>query len=229
MAERLDRFDDDEVADRGKELFFGDRYVGPGDWADNSTRWRNTRHLHRTREYQDDVRDRQAEQDEIKALEKESEEFMRRQMEEMARMEEVQKQRGLLTEDAAPVKLALAVPATAPEPAAKAKAKVEQAPVKARPAPAIAFDNDDEEEVAADKRKQRTFVKLEYDEKDVVDSTAEAEKAVARNRQLLEVRSRVPRDKRTLWGMELNWKAINEVRTSPSFCPFSSPNSATQA
>lgn len=135
-------------------------------------------------------------------------------MEEMARMEEEQKQRGLLTEDAAPIKLALGSSSAAAAPAAPSAAPTpKSAPI--RPAtiarPPVAFGGDDEEEdVAADKRKQRTFVKLDYDESAMASMT-EAERVAMRNAQLLDVRNQISRDRRTLWSVQLDWEAINEV------------------
>lgn len=210
ISERLAQYDDDEIADRGKDLFFSDRYVySPESLLIPRPRWRNNRQQFRNREYQEDVRDRQAEQDEIKALEKESEDFIKKQMEEMERMEVEQKQRGLLTEDAAPIKLDLNVrPPTAPADVKPAAPVPSAAP--SRPAP-VAFEEDDDEEVAADKRKHRTFVKLEYDESALAKMT-DAERAAITNAQLLDVRKQIPRDKRTLWGLSLDWDAINEVR-----------------
>lgn len=124
-------------------------------------------------------------------------------MEELARLEEAQKERGLLTEDAAPIKLALASSA----PIEPKSTKVEQPAPK--PRPAIAFDGDDEDEVATDRKKQRHLVKLDYDENS--GGLTEAEKVAMRNAQLLDVRSHVSRDRRTLWSMRLDWDAINEV------------------
>lgn len=139
----------------------------------------------------------------MKALERESEEFLQKQMEELARLEEAQKERGLLTEDAAPIKLALASSA----PIEPKSTKVEQPAPK--PRPVIDFDGDDEDEVASDRKKQRHLVKLEYDENS--GGLTEAEKVAMRNAQLLDVRSQVTRDRRTLWSMRLDWNAINEV------------------
>jgi hypothetical protein len=172
------------------------------------TRWRNTRAQMRTREYQEDVRDRQAEQEEIKALERESEEFLKRQMEEMSRLEEEQKGRGLLTEDAAPIKLDLAAVAPAAATTVASAPIARAAPLA--PPPAVFGGEDDEEDIAADKRKQRTFVKLDYDESAMAAMT-EPERAAMQNAQLLNVRNQISRDRRSLWGMRLDWEIINDV------------------
>ena len=73
-------------------------------------RWRAQRQKNRTREYQDDLRDRHKEEEERGAIEAESEEFLKRQMAELVELEEKQRAAGLLTEDAAPIRLALNAP-----------------------------------------------------------------------------------------------------------------------
>jgi hypothetical protein len=159
------------------------------------------------------MRDRHDEEEERKALEAESEAFMKRQMEEMAALEAEQKARGLLTEDAPMMKIAL----DAPKPEVNEEKKPEVAP-----RPNVAFDdNDDEDEDGGPKRKQRTLVKLEYDEKDrKMDNINEAEMAARRNAKLLEIRSQIPRDQRRLWSTDIAWSAITSVSwriCSPEF------------
>lgn len=156
------------------------------------------------REYQDDVRDRQREEDELKALEAESEEFLQKQLAELAALEEEQKKRGLLTEDAAPIKLALSLEAGASEPVKEEK-KPDVAP---KPRPAVAFDGDEDEEVIAEKKKKRTLVKLEYEGGSVL---SEAEQLARRNAKLLEIRTSVPKEKEKLWSTSLDWSAITDV------------------
>jgi hypothetical protein len=134
-------------------------------------------------------------------LEKESEEFLKMQMAELAELEEKQRSRGLLTEDAAPIKLAIE-PIKEPK---KEEKKLEVAPPK--PRPVVTFDADEEEDAAV--KKKRTFVKLEYEGDD--DGLTEAEKAAQRNARLLEIRRQIPKEKRRLWSHRIEWAAINEV------------------
>lgn len=169
-------------------------------------RWRAQRQAARTREYQDDVRDRQLEEDERKALEQESEEFLKRQLLEMAELDEKQKQAGLLTEDAAPIKLAINRPVI---PEVKKEEKPDLAP---KPRLGITFDGDEEEEDPT-KKKKRTLVKLEYEG----DGLTEAEKVAKRNARLLDIRAQVPREKKRLWSAGIEWAAINEVRRRLSY------------
>ncbi len=165
-------------------------------------RWRVQRQTARTREYQDDVRDRQLEEDERKALEAESEEFLKRQLAEMAELEVKQKQAGLLTEDAAPIKLAINAPVI---PEVK---KDDQSDIaNPKPRPGINFDGDEEEEDPK-KKKKRILVKLEYEG----DGLTEAEKIAKRNAKLLEIRAQVPRERKRLWSTKIEWATMNEVR-----------------
>jgi RNA-binding protein 25 len=170
--------------------------------ADDRRRWRSQRRQLRQREYQDDVRDRQFEEDEIKRLEAESEAFLKKQMAEMAELEARQKARGLLTEDAPMIKLALE---KAPE------VKKEDKP-EPPPRPKAAFGENDDDDESGPKKNKRTLVKLEYDESDRrLEVVNEAEQAARRNAKLLEVRNGIPRDKRRLWSYEIIWDAMTPV------------------
>ena len=149
------------------------------------------------------MRDRQLEEDELKALEQESEEFLKRQLVEMAELEAKQKEAGLLTEDAAPIKLALSRPVFSEM---NKEEKPDITTGKARHG--ITFEGEEEEDEEAAKKKKRTLVKLEYEG----DGLTEAEKVAKRNARLLEIRSQVPRERRQLWSHRIEWAAINEVR-----------------
>lgn len=125
-------------------------------------------------------------------------------MAEMAELEAQQKARGLLTEDAPMIKLALD---------AKPESKEEKKPDVA-PRPNMAFgEGDDDDEEGGPKRKGRTLVKLDYDEKDLKgENVNEAEMAARRNARLLEIRGQIPRDQRRLWSTDIAWAAITPVR-----------------
>ncbi|KAL7423581.1 hypothetical protein Q5752_001161 [Cryptotrichosporon argae] len=194
MAEMLAEWDDDEKADRGRELFYSDR-----------TEWRAQRQQRRAREHQDDVRDRHLEEEEIKAIERESEEFLQKQAAELAELEEKQRRAGLLTEDAAPIKLAIAPVAEA---AAEVKPKAEAKPAPA-PRPGVSFGDDEDEDEGAIKVK-RTFVKLEYT--GGTTELDEAEQRARRNAKLLEIRKALPTDKRGVFGARVDWAAVHEPR-----------------
>ena len=152
------------------------------------------------REYQDDLRDRHKEEEERKALEIESEEFLKRQMAEMVELEVKQRAAGLLTEDAAPIRLALNT-MTRPEP--KDEARPDFVPSK----PSMAFGGDDEEEEEAKKKSKRTLVKLEYEG----DGLTEAEQLAKRNAKLLEIRNGLPRDRKRLFAAPVEWASLSEV------------------
>lgn len=172
------------------------------DIADDRRRWRAQRRQVRQREYQDDVRDRQFEEDEIKRLEAESEAFLKKQMAEMAELEARQKARGLLTEDAPMIKLAIDAPA-----------EVKEDKPEPPPRPKAAFgEGDDDEMDGGPKKVKRTLVKLEYDGGMGIENVNEAAEAARRNAKLLEVRNGIPRDKRRLWDFDIEWEAMTPVR-----------------
>lgn len=125
-------------------------------------------------------------------------------MAEMAELEAQQKARGLLTEDAPMIKLNLD---------AKPDTKKEDKKPETSARPNVAFgDNEDEDDDGGPKRKQRTLVKLEYDENDRKgENVNEAEMAARRNAKLLEIRGQVPRDQRRLWSTDIAWAAITPV------------------
>lgn len=125
-------------------------------------------------------------------------------MAELAEMEEKQKARGLLTEDAAPIKLAMSsAPISTPKETKKAEPAVHK--------PNMAFDEDDELEAAGVKKK-RTLVKLEYDgPAPLGEEISEAERIARRNAKLLEVKRMVPDSRRAVWGYTIEWDAFTDV------------------
>jgi hypothetical protein len=154
----------------------------------------------RTREYEDDVRDRQAEQEEARRIEKESEAFLERQMQELSAIKSESKDQGLLSEDAAPVRLALA-----------AVPKAEPAPRAAPPLAGVTLEGDEEEEV---RRKHKTFVKLDDDAKAGMST---AERAALRNAQLLDIRATIPADRAGLFALAYD---VDEATIKRKLVPF---------
>ena len=131
-------------------------------------------------------------------------------MAELAELEEKQKAAGLLTEDAAPIRLAL--DAMVPKEPREEK-KPDIAPPK--PRPGIAFGGDDDDEEESERKKKRTLVRLEYEG----DGLSEAEKVAQRNAKLLEIRRDIPKDRRSLFAMAVQWAAIPEVSTRHALWP----------
>ena len=199
QIDMFETWDDDEKAERGREYFYADR-----------ARWRAQRQSARNKEQIDDLRDRQREEEERKQLEAESEEFLRKQAEEMAELEEEQRKRGLLTEDAAPIKLALGSRPTVQE------EKKPEIHVK----PTVAFDEEDEVENDPSRKKRGTFVKLDYDEPPKGEDISEAERIARRNAKLLEIKRDVPNDRRRLWHTRLEWEAITQNLIQDKIRPF---------
>ncbi|KAK1927911.1 hypothetical protein DB88DRAFT_56444 [Papiliotrema laurentii] len=189
QVELFEQWDDDEKADRG-ERFYVDR-----------AKWRSHRQQARNREYQDDLRDRHREEEEKRKLEAESEEFLKRQMAELAELEQQQRARGLLTEDAAPIKLAIG---SVPKPEVKEEKK------PSAPPPKVAFDEDEDMDDASNLKKKRTLVKLEDDTPIDRDEMSEVERIARRNAKLLEVKRMVPADRRDLFNTPIEWAALTD-------------------
>ncbi|WRT65978.1 uncharacterized protein IL334_002929 [Kwoniella shivajii] len=200
QEDQYENWDDDEVIEKGRELFYADRAT-----------WRARRQRIRQQEYQDDVRDRQQEEDELQALEKESEEFLKRQMADMAEFEIEQKAKGLLTEDSAPIRLNIQAPVI------DVKPKEEKKPVIAHKPVVLAGDEEDEE---SERKKKRTFIKLDDEGINGNDGLTEAERIAKRNARLLEVRNALPESKREIWRRPIDWASIGESTIKDKIKPF---------
>lgn len=148
------------------------------------------------------MRDRHREEEEKRKLEAESEEFLKRQMAELAELEQQQRARGLLTEDAAPIKLAIG---SVPKPEVKEEKK------PSAPPPKVAFDEDEDMDDASNLKKKRTLVKLEDDTPIDRDEMSEVERIARRNAKLLEVKRMVPADRRDLFNTPIEWAALTDV------------------
>ncbi|WVF70986.1 hypothetical protein IAT40_005782 [Kwoniella sp. CBS 6097] len=200
QEDQYENWDDDEIVEKGRELFYADRAT-----------WRARRARIRQKEYQDDVRDRQQEEDEQAALERESEEFLKKQMAELAELETAQKARGLLTEDAAPIKLAIQAPVI------EVKPKEEKKLVAAPPRP-VAFGGEEDDDEENERKKRRAFIRLDADGDG--EGSTEAERIAKRNAKLLEIKKDIPSDRRSLWRTEIEWAALGESVVRNKIKPF---------
>lgn len=156
----------------------------------------------RLREEEEDTEDRRQEGMELKALEAESEDFLKRQMAEMVTLEEKQRQAGLLAEDAAPVKLAIVTDAVA-EPKEEKAASLQP---HRRPAMALGDDEDD----AGIQKRKRALVKLEYEQE-----LDEAEEQARRKSRLVEISRQVPSSKHSVFDSQVEWDMLSHVSTAP--------------
>ncbi len=133
------------------------------------------------------------EEDEKVALEKESEDFLQQQMQEMANMEAKQRAAGMLFDDAAPIKLAIH---HAPAP------KVEPASVKSEPskskAPAVSFGAEEDDEEAV--RRKRQIIKLD-----------DGDAKLKAGAKLVDIKLSLPKDSRDLFKYKINWEAVQYV------------------
>lgn len=164
--------------------------------------WRAQRQQNRQREDQEDVDDRRLESEELKSLEAESEDFLQKQMAELASLEEKQRQAGLLADDAAPVKLAIAAQAVAEPKETKPTA------TQLNPRPTIALGDEDDDANA--QRKRRALVKLDYEK-----GLDEAEEVAKTRARLLDISKNLPRSVGSIFDSVIEWSAVQAVSFSP--------------
>ena len=157
-------------------------------------------------EYQDDVRDRQREADEQAAIERETDDLLKRQMDEMADVEAKGRAAGLLFDDAKKIKVAIGASTSQPQitltpstSAATVKTETKPKPAPPRAAAASAFGADDEED---DVKKKRTLVRLDEDK-----SNIEAKVRA----KLIEIRKGIPMSPAELWSYKLKWEGLTQV------------------
>jgi RNA-binding protein 25 len=151
--------------------------------------------------------------DEQAALEKETDDLLKRQMDEMADVEAKGRAAGLLFEDAKPIKVAIAanpvqpshqpVTSSASTASVKTEAKPKVAPV--RGAAATAFGADEEEE---DVKKKRTLVRLDEDSNPTGGRSGVEAKTQSK---LREIRDTIPTSPRELWNFKIKWDALTPV------------------
>lgn len=202
LTEKLDHWDPSNDED-GNELFTTDRYVSRASCVlTYRSQWRVKRQVQRLREEKEDLEDRRQEDAELKALEAESEELLRQQTAELAALEDRHRQVGLLTEDAAPIKLAISAPVV-PAPVEEKK----PAPAPAPPALALG----DEEDDGAIQKRKRALIKLEYEQ-----SLDEAEEEAKRTARLLAIVKQLPSSQNSAFDSPVDWASIQPVRSKVS-------------
>jgi len=154
-------------------------------------KWRSMRQAVRRREYQDDVRDRQAEELEMVELEKQTEELLQKQMQEMADLEAKQRAAGYLFDDSAHIKVAIGGPAGSAPTASKQKTN-------------IAFNGDDDDDAG---KKKRTLIML-----DDAEGLTPAQRDERHQDKLRAIKAAIPSDQATLWATKIKWGAAITVR-----------------
>jgi hypothetical protein len=169
------------------------------------------------------------EAEELRQIEKESEAFLAQQMAELEELDNKEKQQGLLTEDAAPIKVALAPVAIAAPAIATSSDKLKPdsatgtgiasaasgtrstpEPTKAKPRAALDFGGDDDEEDGGARRKRQTFVKLEPDAGSSGAGMSAAEREALNRAKLLEIKAELPSGAAVL-KTYVQWRSIEEV------------------
>lgn len=165
-------------------------------------------------EYQDDVRDRQREADEQAALERETDDLLKRQMDEMADIEAKGRAAGLLFEDAKKIKVAIGAGTAAPSHPGTITPSTSAATVKSETKPKVAptrgnaasaFGADDEED---DVKKKRTLVRLD---EDGAAPGARSNIEAKTQAKLSDIRSGIPTSPAELWSFKLRWEGLSQV------------------
>lgn len=160
----------------------------------------------RRREYAEDVRDRQGEEDEMAELERQTEELLQKQMQEMAELEAKQKAAGYLQQDPGRIKVALGGSSAPAPPPAGIKQKA-----------TTAFGADDEDEAGKKKRKLITL--------DDNENMTPAQREEQNRQRLATMKNAIPSTKAELWAVKIHWEIITDVsipsegrRISPDSC-----------
>jgi len=144
----------------------------------------------RRREYQEDVKDRHAEEQEMAELEKQTEELLQKQMQEMADLEAKQRAAGYLFDDSAHIKVAIAGNTGSASAAAKQKTN-------------IAFNGDDDDDAG---KKKRTLIML-----DDAEGLSPAQRDQRNTEKLNAMRDALPTDRTALWAIKIKWGAAITV------------------
>lgn len=167
--------------------------------------WRRQRQQQRAREDDEDVEDRRMEDAELKALEAESEDFLKQQAAELASLEEQQRKKGLLTEDAARVKLNLsATKIPIPEPKEE-----KPAPVVSKPGVTL---GDEEEDESGGAKKKRTFVRLDYEQIQAEAGIPDEAEVAKQKARLLDISKQLPSSTRSIFSGRIDWAAVRQVQ-----------------
>ncbi|KAL7412506.1 hypothetical protein BDY24DRAFT_393154 [Mrakia frigida] len=194
MKEKLARWDDDEQEERGRDLWYADR-----------PRWRSQRTPLRRREEEADEADRRAEIEETAALQRESEDFLNQQMQDLADLAVKQKAAGILADDVAPIKLNIVAKPPPPPPSSTTTT----APVASTSSGEVTggggrvFVEEEEEET----KKKRVLVKLDYG-----DGLTTEERELKRVQGLAKIKlEKLPKTTKGLFESAVKWEAITET------------------
>lgn len=183
-------YDDDREEASGRDVFYADRCVSTTSASEKSkanclldrVKWRSMRQAVRRREYQDDVRDRQTEEVEMVELEKQTEELLQKQMQEMADLEAKQRAAGYLFDDSAHIKVAIGG---------------NTAPTASKQKTNIAFNGDDDDDAG---KKKRTLIML-----DDTEGLTPSQRDERNAEKLRTIRDAIPKDQATLWATKIKW------------------------
>ncbi|KAG0149537.1 hypothetical protein CROQUDRAFT_669213 [Cronartium quercuum f. sp. fusiforme G11] len=233
MRVRLANWDDDVELVRGKELFYSNR-----------SKWRMIRQTFRQREEKSDRIDEELEQEQLEAIKKESEEFLNKQAEMIAKIQDENRKAGLLQldEGGKPIQLSFggfsANPSGPGQINGKTNASMTMQPISLKKdnkagGGVLGSHEDDEDGF----RRKRALIPLTYDDDEKekeknasnkiniqfgkTESTKPKESAEdKKKKKMRELVSSIPNDKDALWQLTVDWKWLSEVIITEKLVPF---------
>ncbi|KAH9816751.1 hypothetical protein DFH28DRAFT_890668, partial [Melampsora americana] len=235
---RLSNWDDDIEISRGKELFYSNR-----------SKWRSIRKTFRQREEKSDRIDEELEQEQLEAIKKESEDFLNRQAEMIAKIQDENRKAGLLQldEGGKPIQLSFGGfsashnsnqtngknssggSSTALQPISLKKDNKSNGGV-------LGGNEDDDDGF----RRKRALIPLTYDDDETKQKTTPSKiniqfgnptetskpKETAgmveekKKKKMREIVSSIPNDKDSLWLLTVEWKWLSETIIKEKLEPF---------
>ncbi|KAA1097316.1 hypothetical protein PGT21_002667 [Puccinia graminis f. sp. tritici] len=235
---RLANWDDEIEMDRGKELFYSNR-----------SKWRSVRRAFRQREEKSDRIDEELENEQLEAIRRESEEFLSKQAEMIAKMQDENRKAGLLQldEGGKPIQLSFGGFGANPNGSAKsgnpAGGTLGIQPISLKKEPKVAgglLGNGEDDDDGF--KKKRALIPLTYDDDDSKQQTTENAAAAKINirfgkghltsqesptlseekkkLKMKEIVASVPNDKDALWKVEVKWNWLSESIINDKLKPF---------
>jgi len=235
---RLANWDDEIEMDRGKELFYSNR-----------SKWRSIRRTFRQREEKSDRIDEELENEQLEAIRKESEDFLNRQAEMIAKMQDENRKAGLLQldEGGKPIQLTFGGFGVNPNGSGKAGHPTGGAlglqPISLKKEPKVPgglLGNGDDDDDGF--KKKRALIPLTYDDDDNKQQAPENAAAARINirfgkghltskdspglseekkkLKMKEIVASVPTDKDALWKIPIKWDWLSESIINDKLKPF---------
>ncbi|EGG04908.1 uncharacterized protein MELLADRAFT_108039 [Melampsora larici-populina 98AG31] len=235
---RLSNWDDDIEISRGKELFYSNR-----------SKWRSIRKTFRQREEKSDRIDEELEQEQLEAIKKESEDFLNRQAEMIAKIQDENRKAGLLQldEGGKPIQLSFGG-FSASHNSNQTNGKNNSGGTSTTLQPislkkenksngGVLGGNEDDDDGF---RKKRALIPLTYDDDETKQNPTPSKINIQfgnptitskpretagmveekKKKKMREIVSSIPNDKDALWLLTVDWKWLSETIIKEKLEPF---------